>query len=104
MAWGSPTAPKPSLGNLPLTRYPWCVSPREKVLLEALELAENDRLLLAREILDSLTANLSAEDEAELLDRMKEIDSGGATVNGRALIKTPENAKRSAVHRGLAKG
>jgi len=64
------------------------VSPREKVLLEALELAENDRLLLAREILDSLTANLSAEDEAELLDRMKEIDSGGATVNGRALIKT----------------
>jgi hypothetical protein len=64
------------------------VSPREKVLFEALSLTEEDRLLLARELLESLTVKLTIEEETELLDRMHEIDSGGATSNGRALIKT----------------
>ena len=66
--------------------YPSDVSPREKVFSEALALSEPDRLLLARELLESLTAALTAEEEAELLDRMDDIDRGGPTTNSRALI------------------
>ena len=50
---------------------PLGMSPRDKVLTEALSLSEKERLLLAREILESLTG-LSSEDEAELLSRMSE--------------------------------
>jgi hypothetical protein len=62
------------------------MSPREKVLCEALALSESERLVLAREILESLTVQLTSDEEAELLDRMDEIDRGGQTINGRELI------------------
>ncbi len=63
------------------------MSPREKVFADALALPEPDRLRLARDLLASFDgAELSADDEAELVDRMNEIARGGETIDGAVLL------------------
>lgn len=63
------------------------MSPRDKLFADALALPARDRMQLARELLESFSHDaLSPEDEAELIDRIDEIDRGGATVDGRALL------------------
>ena len=63
------------------------MSSREKVFADALALPDQDRLRLARELLASFDlVELSPEDESELIDRIDEIDRGGKTINGTALV------------------
>ena len=63
------------------------VSPREKLFADALALPEHDRIRLARELLESFAhEELSPEDEAELVDRINEIDRGGETIDGSVLL------------------
>ncbi|HUH01554.1 MAG TPA: addiction module protein [Kofleriaceae bacterium] len=63
------------------------MSSRERVFADALALPEQDRLRLARELLASFDpGELRPEDEAELMDRIEEIDRGGDTVDGAVLL------------------
>ena len=63
------------------------MSSREKVFADALALPEEDRLQLARELLSPFEGvDLRAEDEAELIDRINDIDRGGETIDGAALL------------------
>jgi hypothetical protein len=63
------------------------VSPREKLFADALALPEQDRIRLARELLESFErVELSPDDEAELIDRINEIDRGGKTIDGCTLL------------------
>lgn len=58
-------------------RYASHVSPRERVLAEALELSKADRLRLARELLESVEAiELEPEDRDALDERIHSMESG----------------------------
>ena len=84
-------------GNGNAMRYAQSVSPRERVYADALALPEQDRIRLARELLESVAhVALSAEDEAELMDRVAKIDRGGDTVDGAGLLASLSNRRRPA--------
>ena len=69
-------------------RYAYAVSTLDKVLVHALALPGHDRIQLARKLLESVDeAELSVEDEAELVRRIDEIESGGETIAGATLLE-----------------
>lgn len=73
------------------------MSPREKVFADALALPEEDRVRLARELLESFgRTELSPEDHDELVDRINEIDRGGETIDGQVLLESLRSRRQSA--------
>ncbi len=73
------------------------VSPREKLFADALALPESARIRLVRELLESFEhVELSPEDEAELVNRIDEIDRGGETIDGPTLLASLRGRHQSA--------